>query len=131
MSQAVSLRRVDVNGGNLTLMDYCTGPSFASGGFIADSRAPATIVNGSQQQWYHPQQRGRRVDQRSVEPGLLGRRWAPLTTPPTPTRRTRPSSTTPLSREKPYLYVDDNGTWQVRVPSADTQHPRRHLGRAA
>ena len=32
-------------------MDYCTaGPQFASGGFIADSRLPAT-TNGSQQQW--------------------------------------------------------------------------------
>jgi hypothetical protein len=33
-------------------MDYCTGPSFASGGFIADSQfAGGTIVSGSQQQW--------------------------------------------------------------------------------
>ncbi len=39
VSQAVSMRRVDVKGGNLTLMDYCTEPAFASGGFIADSRA--------------------------------------------------------------------------------------------
>ena len=30
------MRRVHVNG-QTTLMDYCTGPSFASGGFIADS----------------------------------------------------------------------------------------------
>src|SRR6266536_2077849 len=41
---------VDVNG-FATLMDYCTQPSFASGGFIADSRFNGTIVNGSQQQW--------------------------------------------------------------------------------
>ena len=33
-------------------MDYCTGPSFASGGFIADSAFDgSTVVNGSQQQW--------------------------------------------------------------------------------
>ena len=45
------MRRVDVKGGNLSLMDYCTaGPQFASGGFIADSRA-GDVVNGSQQQW--------------------------------------------------------------------------------
>src|SRR3954453_15112560 len=48
--QAAPMRRVDVNG-NTTLMDYCTGPSFASGGFIADSRFSGGIVNGSQQQW--------------------------------------------------------------------------------
>ena len=51
VSQAAPMRRVHVNG-FATLMDYCTGPSFASGGFIADSRFDgATIVNGSQQQW--------------------------------------------------------------------------------
>ena len=37
VSQAAPMRRVHVNG-FATLMDYCTGPSFASGGFIADSR---------------------------------------------------------------------------------------------
>ena len=36
VSQAAPMRRVHVNG-QTTLMDYCTGPSFASGGFIADS----------------------------------------------------------------------------------------------
>ena len=51
VSQASPMRRVDVNG-FATLMDYCTGPSFASGGFIADSRFNgSTVVNGSQQQW--------------------------------------------------------------------------------
>src|SRR6184192_3196338 len=49
VSQAAPMRRVDVNGPT-TLMDYCTGPSLASGGFIADSRL-GSIVNGSQQQW--------------------------------------------------------------------------------
>jgi len=38
--------------GAATLMDYCTGPSYASGGFIADSEFEGgTIVSGSQQQW--------------------------------------------------------------------------------
>src|SRR3954449_6636332 len=52
VSQAAPMRRVDVHG-LTTLMDYCTGPSYASGGFIADSRFDSTpnLVNGSQQQW--------------------------------------------------------------------------------
>src|SRR5947207_8877603 len=50
VSQASPMRRVDVNGFT-TLMDYCTGPSFASGGFIADSELNSNVVNGSQQQW--------------------------------------------------------------------------------
>ena len=36
VSQAAPMRRVHVNGFT-TLMDYCSGPSFASGGFIADT----------------------------------------------------------------------------------------------
>ena len=36
VSQAAPMRRVNITGGNLTLMDYCTaGPQYASGGFIA------------------------------------------------------------------------------------------------
>ena len=49
-SQAAPMRRVHVNG-FMTLMDYCTAPSFASGGFIADSQLSGTVVNGSQQQY--------------------------------------------------------------------------------
>src|SRR6266508_1749289 len=49
-SQASPIRRVHVNG-FATLMDYCSNPAFASGGFIADSRFSATVINGSQQQY--------------------------------------------------------------------------------
>src|SRR4029078_12532509 len=50
VSQAAPMRRVHVNG-FATLMDYCTQPSFASGGFMADSAFDArTILNGSPQQ---------------------------------------------------------------------------------
>ena len=52
MSQAAPMRRVHVNG-NATLMDYCSSPSFASGGFIADSSfTGGSIVSGSQQQYF-------------------------------------------------------------------------------
>src|SRR2546423_2801693 len=51
VSQAAPMRRVHING-LTTLMDYCTGPSFASGGFIADTEFDdSTVINGSQQQW--------------------------------------------------------------------------------
>src|ERR1700691_2038291 len=46
VSQAAPLRRVLVNG-KATLMDYCTGPSYASGGFIADTEfTRRTVING-------------------------------------------------------------------------------------
>jgi hypothetical protein len=49
VSQAAPMRRAHING-PVTLMDYCTPPSFASGGFIADSEFDGgTVINGSQQ----------------------------------------------------------------------------------
>src|SRR5258708_10612027 len=45
------MRRVHVNG-CATLMDYCPGPSYASGGSTAASQCSgSTVVNGSQQQY--------------------------------------------------------------------------------
>lgn len=117
VSQAVSMRRLQVSGGNLSLMDYCTaGPQFASGGFIADSNLPF-VINGSQQQWLT---RNSVVSNWSnavwnqVFAGVVG---APSdATFPTPSYTTL--ETTPLSREKPYLFIDARGRYNVRVPSA-------------
>jgi hypothetical protein len=119
VSQAVSMRRVRIGGGNLSLMDYCTaGPQYASGGFIADSDLPF-VINGSQQQWLI---RDSRIGGWSngvwnqVFAGVVG---APSeATFPNPPYTTL--ATTPVSREKPYLFVDSNGNYNVRVPSAHT-----------
>jgi hypothetical protein len=117
VSQAVSLRRVNITGGNLSLMDYCTaGPQYASGGFIADSRLPAT-TNGSQQQW---------LTRNSEIAGWSNAVWnqvfAGVTGAPDDSAFPNPPyttlETTPLSREKPFLFVDAKGRYQVRVPSA-------------
>jgi hypothetical protein len=117
VSQAVSLRRLNVTSGTMSLMDYCTaGPQYASGGFIADSRLPST-VNGSQQQWLT---RNSEVGSWSngvwnqVFSGVVGAPDdAAFPTPPYTTL-----DTTPLSREKPYLFVDASGAYNVRVPEA-------------
>ena len=119
VSQAVSMRRLDVGGATLSLMDYCTaGPQFASGGFIADSRLP-NVLNGSQQQWLT---RNSEIGGwtngvwNQVFSGVVG---APSETAfPTPPYTTL--ATTPVSREKPYLFVDAQGDYAVRVPSAQT-----------
>jgi hypothetical protein len=119
VSQAVSMRRLNIGGGNLSLMDYCTaGPQFASGGFIADSSLPF-VINGSQQQW---------LIRNSSIGGWSNAVWnqvfagvegapseASFPNPPYTTLET-----TPVSREKPYLFTDDRGKYNVRVPSAQT-----------
>ena len=120
-SQAAPMRRVKVTGGNLTLMDYCTaGPQYASGGFIADSKTDF-IINGSQQQYIV-----RNSEIGGWSNGVWNQVFAGVVgAPPTtfPDRENGPYTTldeTPVSREKPFLYIDDDGTWQVRVPSAST-----------
>ncbi len=121
VSQAAPMRRVHVTNGNTTLMDYCTNPSFASGGFIADSQFDGTVINGSQQQFFT-----RNSDLSSWSNGVwnqvfAGDNGAPAECFPKSDACADPYTTvarTPVSREKPYLYVDGHGTWQVFVPSA-------------
>jgi hypothetical protein len=119
VSQAVSMRRVQTSGANLSLMDYCTaGPQFASGGFIADSQLPDTI-NGSQQQWLT-----RNSEVTSWSNGVWNQVFSGVVGAPDDAGFPDPSYTTidetPVSREKPYLFVDDDGRYNVRVPSAQT-----------
>lgn len=119
VSQAAPMRRVNVTGGNLTLMDYCTGPSFASGGFIADSQA-GLIINGSQQQFLvRNSQVGTWTNGvwNQVFSGVVGAPGecfpaqascgGPYTTLPT----------SPVTREAPYLTVDSRGRYRIVVPS--------------
>ncbi|WP_299953174.1 hypothetical protein [uncultured Modestobacter sp.] len=117
-SQASPMRRVDVTGGQLSLMDYCTdGPQYASGGYIADSRA-GTVVNGSQQQYLIRDSTIGSWSNGVWNQVFSGVEGAPAQSFPDPPYTTLP--TTPVSREKPYLYVDDRGAWQVFVPAQQT-----------
>ena len=113
------MRRLDVSGANLSLMDYCTaGPQYASGGFIADSRLPF-VVNGSQQQWLI-----RNSEVVGWSNGVWNQVFSGVEGAPDDAAFPNPPYTTldetPVSREKPYLYVDDAGDWFVRVPAATT-----------
>ena len=119
VSQAVSMRRFQVTGANLSLMDYCTaGPQYASGGFIADSDLSYT-VSGSQQQWLT---RNSEIDGWSN--GVWNQVFSGVVGAPDDAAFPDPPYTTidetPVSREKPYLFVDDSGAYNVRVPSAQT-----------
>ena len=119
VSQAAPMRRVNITGGNLTLMDYCTAPpQYASGGFMADSKA-GTIINGSQQQFLvRDSSIGLWTNGvwNQVFSGVTG---APVQSFPTPTYTTL--ATTPVSREKPYLLLDaTTNRYSVFVPDVRT-----------
>ncbi|GAA1974353.1 hypothetical protein GCM10009798_39500 [Nocardioides panacihumi] len=118
VSQAAPMRRVHVEG-NTTLMDYCSGPSFASGGFIADSRfTGGTVINGSQQQFYT-----RSSDLDGWTNSVWNQVFSGDVGAPSECFGCAPATyyttfdTTPVTREKPYLYVTDAGEWRVFVPA--------------
>jgi hypothetical protein len=117
VSQAAPMRRVNITGGTLTLFDYCSGPSYASGGFISDSQA-GTVINGSQQQFLV---RNSSIGTwtngvwNQVFSGVVG---APAQSFPSPTYTTLEQS--PVTREKPFLYVDSAGNFNGFVPASQT-----------
>jgi hypothetical protein len=123
VSQAAPMRRVRINGFT-TLMDYCSVPSFASGGFIADSEFDgSTVVNGSQQQWLV---RNSKLDGWSN--GVWNQVFSGVAGAPAQCFPPQPScggpyttlASSPVTREGPFLYVDSAGNFNVFVPALQT-----------
>ena len=117
-SQASPMRRVNVIGGTLTLMDYCTaGPQFASGGFIADSKA-GSVINGSQQQYLVRNSTITSWSNAVWNQVFAGVQGAPTQSFPDPPYTTLVAN--PLTRDKPYLYLDATGKYRVFIPAPRT-----------
>ena len=125
-SQAAPVRRVHVNG-FFSLMDYCSNPSFSSGGFIADSQfSQSTVLNGSQQQFivrntdldgwtnavWNQVFMG---DTGKVPPQSFGSVAQEAGGPPPYTTL----ATSPVTREAPFLTVDAEGKFSVFVPALE------------
>jgi hypothetical protein len=118
VSQAAPMRRVAVEG-KFSLMDYCSKPAYASGGFIADSKfTGGPVVNGSQQQFLV---RNSHLDGWSNgvwnqvfsgTVGAPGQSFGAAGANPYTTL-----DTTTVSADAPYLYTDAAGAYRVMVPS--------------
>lgn len=119
VSQAAPLRRVNITGGNLTLMDYCTAlPQYASGGFIADSKT-GFVVNGSQQQFLVRDSSIGGWSNGVWNQVFAGVQGAPSQSFPAPPYTTL--ATNPTSREKPYLvFSPSTVSYSVFVPDPRT-----------
>ncbi len=106
-SQATPLRRLDVNGSLALSLN-----GWSSGGFIGDSVVTGQVNSGSQQQYML------RNDQFGSWTGsnwnmvFVGSTGVPGQSFPTYTT----VGSTPTISEKPYLYVDGSGNWNVFVP---------------
>lgn len=113
VSQAAPLRRVDIRG-NLQLDDN----GWSSGGFLADSSISGQINSGSQQQWLSRNDQWGSWNGSNWNMVFVGTTNAPANSFPSPPYTT--ISQTPVVREKPFLYIDQSGNYQVFVPSLRT-----------
>ncbi|GAA0421152.1 coagulation factor 5/8 type [Actinoplanes capillaceus] len=116
VSQAAPMRRVHIKG-NLTLApsNQDNGQGYSSGGYLADSVVDGVVSSGSQQQWYTRDTRIGRWDGGVWNMVYSGVQGAPANAFPNPPHTTL--ATTPVTREKPFLYVDSAGLYRVFVPA--------------
>ncbi|MET9410254.1 discoidin domain-containing protein [Streptomyces sp. NPDC002935] len=114
VAQAAPFRRIHVQGGlNLAPNGY----GWASGGYIADSKIDGTVGPYSQQQWYTRDSSVGGWTNGVWNMTFTGVQGAPATNFDSGPYTTL--DTTPVSREKPFLYLDGSA-YKVFVPSKRT-----------
>jgi DUF5010 C-terminal domain/F5/8 type C domain len=112
-AQAVPFRRMHVTG-DLFLSTYY---GWASGGYIADSKV-GRIFGQSQQQWFTRNSELTSFFEILWNMTFVGVINAPVNSFPNPAATT--IAQTPAVREKPFLYLDGAGTYNVFVPALRT-----------
>ncbi|WP_322974408.1 RICIN domain-containing protein [Actinacidiphila epipremni] len=111
VSQAAPYRRMHVRG-NLALDDG----GWSSGGFISDTKVDGQIRSGSQQQFLTRDSTMGSWSGSNWNMVFVGDQGAPAQSFPTYTN----VASSPTIREKPFLYVDGSGKYQVFVPALQT-----------
>jgi len=111
VSQAVFFRRMHVLGDLVLHQKH----GWASGGWISDSVIDGNVDSGSQQQWI-----SRNTEWKSWTGSNWNMVFVGVNHPPAgewPQPPYTKVATTPVVREKPFLWVDAKGGWNVRVPA--------------
>ncbi|MFD8389507.1 RICIN domain-containing protein [Streptomyces sp. NPDC059680] len=110
VSQAAPYRRMHLRG-NLALDDG----GWSSGGYLADSKVDGQVNSGTQQQWLTRNSQLGSWTGSNWNMVFVGSQGVPATSFPNPPYTTVAQS--PVTREKPFLYVDGAENYQVFVPS--------------
>ncbi|BCK73779.1 hypothetical protein Srufu_077320 [Streptomyces libani subsp. rufus] len=110
VAQAAPFRRMHIKGGLNLAPD---GYGWASGGYIADCRIDGTVGPYSQQQWYTRDSSVGGWNNAVWNMVFSGVEGAPAQSFPDPPYTTL--DTTPVSREKPFLYLD-GADYKVFLP---------------
>jgi chitodextrinase len=119
VSQAAPMRRVHVKG-SMYLFDFdpSWNAGWGSGGYMSDSKIDSFVLPASQQQWFN-----RNNQYTEWKNGVWNMVFVGDATPPAGTFPTQPYTVvdkTPVMREKPYLYINNSGQYNVFVPSLQT-----------
>jgi len=116
VSQSTSARRLLIESTSKYISDIGNTNFWGSGGFIADAHYTTSRPNwGGQQQWYtrntvFPSGSG-------VMGGSYNMVWQGCVNPPQANEANSPITTTPIIREKPFLFIGDDGEYKVFVPA--------------
>lgn len=113
VSQAIPFRRMHVRG-NIRLNQK---QGWASGGWFADVLVDGQVNSATQQQWISRNSEWGRWTGSNWNMVFVGVPQAPAGEFPTPGARFTRVDKTPLVREKPYLFIDKDGGYAVRVPA--------------
>ncbi|MEJ5053377.1 hypothetical protein [Sphingobacterium sp. MYb382] len=116
VSQSTSARRMLIESTSKYISDVGDTNFWGSGGFIADAHYTTNRPNwAGQQQWY---------TRNAVFPagnGAMGGSynmvWQGVVNPPKADDTNAPIATTPIIREKPFLFIDSDGEYKVFVPA--------------
>lgn len=116
VSQSTSARRILIESTSKYISDIGKNNFWGSGGFIADACYTAYRPNwGGQQQWY---------TRNTIFPagaGAMGGSynmvWQGCVNAPQADKINSPVTATPIIREKPFLFIDDDGEYKVFVPA--------------
>jgi hypothetical protein len=128
VSQAAPFRRMNVNG---ELKLDPSGDGWSSGGFLADTIVSGQAFSGSQQQYFTRNSQIGSWSNCVWNCVFVGVGGAPGQSFPNPTYTTVGSA--PTIAEKPFLYVDSSGNYNVFVPAlrANTSGTSWNNGTAA
>lgn len=111
VSQAAPFRRMHIRGNLVLHQDR----GWASGGWISDSLIDGNVDSGTQQQWI-----SRNTEWKSWTGSNWNMVFVGVPHPPAgewPQPPFTKVALTPISREKPFLQVDAQGQWSLRIPA--------------
>ncbi len=119
VSQSTSARRMLVESTSKYISDIGDTNFWGSGGFIADTHYTTTRPDWKEQQQWYTRNAIFPVGAQDMG-GSYNMVWQGCVNAPKADDKNTPIASTPIIREKPFLFIDDEGEYKVFVPAWQT-----------